>query len=932
MSVCLCSTPAFYALPTIRYIRAMRCSAVITCLLVLFPAVLYSQHTFLPEYERVVQRQRWFMQQRAFPADNIPAETMLKAVNTELAKRQKNGQESIQYTWESLGPDTIAGRISSLAVHPNNPNFWVGGSGGGGVWYSSNRGASWQRFSTRNFPVYAIGCVAYNPHAPNELYAGTGEPNFASFTFPGAGIMRSVNGGQTWSQHGTATLKGSIADLVFHPDDDSLMFAACAGFGDVPGVYRSTNRGATWQRVLEGTSAMDIAIHPTRHNIIYATLSYPLGNSLNGLYRSLDTGRTWTKLSTGLPAAHGRVALTVTPAAPDRLYALISTTDGQLNGLYISSDTGSTFTTSPFVPSNLLGYQGWYNITLAVSPTTVNDMVIGGVKLYRSTSAGSSWTEIELHPDQHALAYLTSDSVLVANDGGVYGVRNFSAYPKNHGLVTTQYYDIGIFDNAKIFGGTQDNGSHIRWQGNWAPTQLGGDVMRAIVHQTIGGMLFAAAPYGLIFKSTTDGLTWFSSTNGIDYSQPSAWKAPLYASEVLGQSSTLFTATTRVYRTTNLGVSWQEISTDLASVFDPITALAQARSDANVIVAAAQNGKVFYTRTGGTVWSDISAGLPERTPTSVNVHPTDRRTFLATFSGYGVPHIWKTIDQGSTWFNVSGNLPDVPINCFTFDPSLPATKWYIGTDFGVYYTLNGGQNWLPLTSGLGIAPVMDIEISVPTGELYIATFGMGVFRTQIAFLPVELVGFQAAEQGSDVLLTWETASELNNSHFFVERSTDGTEFEPIARVAGVGTSSVLQRYSFLDTTVPDIEMLFYRLAQTDMDGTVSYSKVVTLAHTSAVYLPGNPEGLGQVALAPNPFGATTTVQYRLRRTSKVTMVLYSLTGRELRRFFTDVHHNSGSFTLEWDGTDSKGVSVPVGMYMLRLTVNNLTTTIPVIKQ
>lgn len=913
----------------------MRFFTVILTAVLLFPVLACSQHTFLPEYERVALRQQWFLQQRSFPFDTIPAEAMLRAVHAELAQRQQRSgkQQQIQYTWQPLGPDAIAGRMTSLAVHPYNPNLWVAGSGGGGVWMTSSRGTTWRQLSTRNFPVYAVGCVAFNPHAMHELYAGTGEPNFASFTFPGAGIMRSVNGGETWQQWGTASLKGAIADLVFHPDDDSLMFAACAGFGDMPGVYRSTDRGATWQSVLEGTSAMDIAIHPTQHHIIYAALSYPLGNALNGIYRSLDTGRTWTRMQAGLPAQHGRVALTVTPAAPDRLYALISTTAGQLDGLYMSADTGASFTAMSFVPSDLLGAQGWYNITLAVSPSTVNDVVIGGVRLYRTTSGGSNWTEIDLHVDQHAVTYLSDDSLLVANDGGIYGVRNFSAYPKNRGLVTTQYYDIGIFDDAKIFGGTQDNGSHLRWQGDWTPTQLGGDVMRAIVHQTIGGVLFAAAPYGLVFKSTTDGQTWFSSTNGIDYSQPSAWKAPLLASEVPGQGSTLLTATTRVYRTADLGISWQDISPDLASVFDPVTALGQARTDANVIVAAAQNGKVFYTRGGGGIWNDISAGLPERTPTAAVVHPTDRRTFVVTFSGYGQPHVWKTSDQGNIWLDVSGNLPDVPVNCFVFDPALPSTKWYIGTDLGVYYTLDGGQNWLPLTTGLGIAPVTDIEISAASGELYIATFGMGIFRTEIAFLPVELVGFTATEQGEEVRIMWETASETNNSHFFVERSIDGTEFENIARVDGAGTSTVLQQYTFLDTDVPDVDMLFYRLAQVDMDGTVSHSNIQVLARTSTVYHSDDgPPALGQVVPAPNPSGASTVIKYRLRRTSGLTMVLYTLTGQEIRRFFTNVHHNSGSFALEWDGTDAAGRSVPAGIYMLRLTVNNSTTTIPIIRQ
>lgn len=908
----------------------MRCTALILFLSAFFPLLLHGQHAYLPEHERVVARQQWFLQQRLYPHDSIPVEALQTTFRTEMARRKKQviASEIQAYSWEQMGPFTTAGRMTSIAVHPTNPNVWIAGSGAAGVWQTTNRGATWEQLPTEDFPTYAVGAVAFNPHDPQEILAGTGEPNFASFTYPGAGMMRSRNGGTTWQPWGTNTLGGAIADIVFHPDDDQLVFAACAGFGYTAGVYRSANRGASWQRVLEGTSAMDIAIHPQLHHIVYAVLSYPLGNSNNGVYRSLDTGRTWTRLTTGLPAQHGRMALAVTPAAPNNLYVLVSQTNGRLDGLYVSTDTGNNFTAAPNMPSDLLGNQGWYNIAVAVSPQTTNDMLLGGVGLYRTTNNGANWISLGVHVDQHAVHYLTSDSAIVGNDGGMYALRGVAAYPKNANLVTTQYYDIGILDTFKLFGGTQDNGSHMRsTAGTWSATELGGDVMRALVHPAVGGLLFAMAPYGLVFKSTTDGQAWFSSTNGINYAEATAWKAPFLISPVSGQSNTLFMGTTRVYRTTDYGASWQAISTDLSSVFDPITALAQATDDAAVVVAAAQNGKVFHTRTGGANWEEISAGLPMRVPTSAAVLPTDKRTFFVAYSGYGVQHVWKTINRGTTWFSVSGDLPDVPVNCFVFDPAEPATKWYIGTDFGVYYTVNGGQNWLPLTTGLGIAPVTDIEISANTGDIYIATFGMGIYRAKLNFLPVELADFRAYPQGSDVVVEWETASELNNSHFIVERSAESAEFDGIARVNGRGTSTTLHRYAFRDTTVPSTaDYLAYRLAQVDADGTLSRSRIVEVSRASSVFAPALP------AIAPNPFTTETTVSYRLRKTSPVTMVLYSTLGQPVRRFFTNAHHNSGNFTLLWDGKNDEGREVPAGVYLLQLTVRNTTTTSAVLKQ
>ncbi len=904
--------------------------AVILSLLLAAVAPLAGQHVGLPEHLRVVERQRWFLDQRSYPADTIPNTYVVHTLNAERNQQKKMLQQPglHLYSWELLGPSTSGGRMTSISVHPLNPNVWIAGSGGGGVWRTVNRGATWQQLATRDFPVYAVGAVAYHPRFPDEIYAGTGEPNFASFTFAGAGIMRSTDGGLSWSPRGTTSLKGAIADIVVHPDNPDLLFAACSGFGDIPGVYRSINRGQTWQRVLEGTSTMDIALHPTRRNIVYAVLSYPLGNSSNGVYRSLDTGLTWTKLDGALPAETGRMALAVTPAAPDRLYVLVSQTNGQLEGLFVSADTGATFTKMGFLPSNVLGYQGWYNLAIAVSPTTVNDLTVGGVHLYRSTSAGSSWTEIEVHPDQHAAHYLTADSVIIANDGGMYTARNFQGTSHNTGLATTQFYDIGVPASGRIFGGTQDNGSHMWIGGTWSATQLGGDVMRAIAHPGIGGMLFASAPYGLIFKSTTDGQTWFSSTNGIDYSRPSVWKAPLLLSPVSGQGSTLFTATTRVYRSVDLAASWQEISDDLATGLYSITALAQARTDANIVVAASQNGKVFYTRTAGNTWSDISFGLPDRFPTALAVHPADKRTFVVVYSGYGAGHVWRTTNQGANWQNVTGTLPDLPVNCFLFDPTLPDSKWYVGTDFGVYYTLNAGQTWLPLTLGMGIAPIADLEIVQNTGDLFAATFGMGIFRAKIDLLPVELANFEGRQHGNDVLLTWETASERNNAFFLAERSIDGEVFEIIGRAEGHGNSSVLWQYSLLDSgaALGHADRLYYRLVQVDVDGTQAILPTIEVNMMSPVFLDD------RLASAPNPFSGATTVQYRLQRSSPVTMVLYSALGSRVRQFFQNVRHNSGVFSVVWDGRDDNGADMPAGLYMLRLEVHGVSTTIPVIKQ
>lgn len=870
-----------------------------------------SQPKFIPEDKRIKLRQEWFALQREAGSKNISIPKLQKPQNS----TQSTG-------FQFIGPTNAAGRMTCVAIHPQNHNLWLAGAAAGGVWQTFNRGISWQQLSANDFPTLAVGSIAFNPKNPNQILVGTGEPNFAYNNYAGYGILRSENGGITWKKSG---LFGSISKIIFHPTDSAIVFATCAGAGGFPGIFRSLDNGVTWNLILNGTTAMDIAIAPNSPNVIFAVLSYPYGDPMNGIYKSDDKGETWNKLK-NLPTNCGRSCISF--ANPNKLIVLMSDENGAMNGLFVSANLGNTFTKITNAPANLFGNdsQAWYDIACDISPINSQNIILGGVHPFQTTDGGNSWSEIaNVHEDIHAISFFAPDSAIIATDGGIYLINNGIASYRSGNLTTTQFYGFSVTPFGQILGGTQDNGAFFYANATWNKV-LGGDVMKAYIHPEYSNMLFLTTPYGFVWKSQTSGQSWNPSSNGINFSEPSVWVTPFIPSRTSGESNIIYTATSRVYRTEDFGATWTVFSPFLADSSMPITALAQSTKDGSVIIAASENGKVFMTNNTGITWNTISDSLPNRYPTSLTINPADKRFFIATYSGYGTPHIWKTTDQGQTWRKANSNLPDIPVNCFAFDTYFPATNWFAGTDNGLYFTNNAGASWNQYMEGIGIAPILDMQIIPSTKDIYLATYGMGIFKISQASLPVELADFSAKWRGNDILLNWQTVSEQNSGFFELERKIDSeNDFRLSTKLLAAGNSTTRIIYNFTDNPPESASIITYRLKLRDASGESRTFPEITLARDENTAL------LAEYSPMPNPFSEAIEIHYTLLKTADVTLSLHDIFGRNIRTIFQNIHHNSGNFIINWDGNDEQGAKTSSGVYFVCLTINGNRNVFPVMK-
>ncbi|HBZ01088.1 MAG TPA: hypothetical protein DEO84_07190, partial [candidate division Zixibacteria bacterium] len=563
-------------------------------------------------------------------------------------------------------------------------------------------------------------------------------------------------------------------------------------FGKNPerGVYRSTDSGVNWERVLysnDSTGAIDIAINPTNPNIIFASMWERLrnpryrrvGGLSSGIWKSTDGGDTWNRLSTGLPAPSstvGRIGLAIAPSNPDIIYASYSNDPGNLIGFWRSTDGGANWSSrliSP-APSTFSGF-GWYFGRIWVNPTNANTVYFGDVYMWRSTDGAAHWSDITgfMHVDQHAWAPSLTDPNLIfsGNDGGVFkSTNNGLSWAKLYDLPITQFYAMTIDSRTpqRLYGGTQDNSIPRTLDGapnNW-DVLFGGDGFYSAVDFTNSNIIYAESQYGYLGKSTDLGNNWDIILDGINTSERVNWCTPVVMSPF--NHLILFYGAQKLYKTINGGALWSVISPDLTGgsgggnlVFGTITTICQSPLSASVIWVGTDDSRVWVTTNGGTNWTNVSGSLPDRWCTRVTADVFDTATAYVTFSGYHesdhLSHIFKTTNNGTSWSDISGNLIDIPVNDILPDPE-HQQRLFVGTDFGVYYTENGGTLWQLLGDNQSICPVFDIDLNNATRKLVSGTHGRSMYTydlnqldgPQCVFVPGDANGSHTFN-GMDVL-------------------------------------------------------------------------------------------------------------------------------------------------------------------------------------
>jgi hypothetical protein len=851
--------------------------------------------------------------------------------------------------WTSLGycqdgGTRIGGRIVCMAIDPNNTdNLWVG-SASGGIWRSTNAGASWSSVTT-NLPVLGVSSILVDPSNSNTIYAGTGEVYHTEVGVMGhnvwktrgtygIGIIKSTNNGGTWTQVMTKTSDElfAIQSMAFLPGNSNTVFA-CA----TDGLYRSIN-GGVFEKIYTGINVRDIAINPSNTDQIVISVGN-MTNATKGIFRTTNGSNaspTWTQITSGLPASYqGHIKLD--NAGSGMLVASIGVSSGTSNEIYRSTNFGSSWTVQG--TTNHCSYQFWFAHTVGVNPFFTDSIIYGGVNIYRQALTTSRSSISGLHSDHHDIKFdpVRRGTVYVCNDGGVYkstnGGANFSAV--NNGLNATQFYaSLGVSKtNANLMvGGLQDNGQVVYNGTNWiAPTGAGGDGTACAVHPSNNNIVLACRDARAIKRSTNGGSS-FGELSGSSWAfagdSRTAFVAPIAFAPSNG--SIVYQASDNIHISNDGGASFsnnalgggapptspgsyieQRHKTAIALAVSPTNSsklyvstspFAQADNDVNTIYV---NGtpNIFKTTTPATVpYGSIKGSLPDRFVMDFAISRYNDDSVYVVLGGFGASHVYLTPDGGVTWNSISAGLPNVPFNAILIDPVNPKVI-YAGSDFGVYVSPDRGQTWLDYNTGFWDATlIMDLQVDA-NNKLIAATHGKGVFRTDLfdpATLPVTLLDFNGAARQDHNELQWKVTDEQNVSRYELERSANGNSFTRIATVAAQNQTGEIT-YSHRDYT--SLFESYYRLKMIDIDGTYTYSSIVFIRR---------PFGKAEFSVMGNPFSDQINLKYKLPRDQRITVNLFNASGALVRREQYAATAGSGLYTV------SNCSMLPPGAYVLKI--------------
>jgi len=690
----------------------------------------------------------WFFRQRAFPSGNISYEAFHDAVNQaanlkQVSNKRMNKEKSIN--WQFAGPNNLGGRVSCVAMPKSSSTTIYVGAASGGVFKSTDAGATWTAIFDAE-PSLSIGDIAIAPSDSNTIYVGTGESNCGGggMTYDGMGVYKSTDGGASWTSVGLDSTRNT-GRIAINPNNPNIVFVAAMGdlFGTTPqrGIYRTMDGGTSWQQVLfvsDSTGGADLAINPQNPDTIFAAMwervrtpsNEDYGGNQCNIYRSVDGGTTWSILTSGLPAnsaSTGRIGLGISASNPAVVYASICTNTGGFQGIYQTTNNGNTWTlknSSIYVSS-----YGWWNGRISVDPTNSNTVYCSAFYLNKSTNGGSSFSTLNAvtHVDQHA-CYINPNNanfVLAGHDGGLdISTNGGNSFSNVNTLPIMQFYtvDIDYMAPSNLYGGAQDNGTnHTSGSINGWGSVYGGDGFYCAIDPTNDLNRFYESQYG--------------STNfGGPYGNRQNWNTPFVLDPIV--------PTTIYYGAEKLFKGGVAISPDLTNgagngnlVYGTITTISVSKVNNNIIFVGTDDGRVQMTTTGNSPWTDVSAGLPVRWITRVTTDPVKDSVAYVTVSGYKydeyLPHVFRTTNLGSTWTDISGNLPEAPVNELVIDPD-NTNILYAGTDMGVYVTTDLGGTWNLLAQGMPNVPVTMMKLHEPTRTLVAATYGRSMYKLDIS--------------------------------------------------------------------------------------------------------------------------------------------------------------------------------------------------------
>ncbi|MEO5572250.1 MAG: T9SS type A sorting domain-containing protein [Bacteroidia bacterium] len=719
------------------------------------------------EEEGEAEGSDYFYAQRAYPYDKIDYAAYQNAARQ--SKNQLSQMRTASVTpWQYAGANNIGGRIVDIEMDPTNQNVAYLGAASGGIFKTTDAGTTW-------VPVFddettlSIGDIAIAPSNTNIIYVGTGEANggSGSLTYDANGIYKSTNAGVTWSNVGLQ-LTRMTGRMAVHPTNPDIAFAATMGdlYGQSPdrGLYRTANGGTTWTKVLylnDSTGCADVVINPVNPNYVYATTwaksrrpnAKRYYGAESGVWRSTDGGLTWNQLTSGLPAvglSYSRIGVDLCISNPSIVYAMYVDSTYAFGGLFKSTDNGNTWTqtnNADLYSNNVMVNQGYWYGRIKVDPTDADIVYVIGFDMYKTADGGNSWsgTFNGVHVDHHIIAVhpLNHNFVMNGCDGGLHISNNGGdTWIHHEDLPITQFYTCSIDEQnpTNLYGGTQDNGCNRTVTGSFYDwTQIvGGDGFYTFADPIDNTYVYGEYQYGNIFRSDDGGFNFNYIVNGL-YGQGN-WNCPIVIDPQ--NTQTLFTGYQQVFRTDDRGDNWYSISPDLTTIdptgnllFGTITTIDISPLNSDIIYAGTDDGKVWNTLNGGLNWTNVTGTLPARWVTHVTCDPFNMNRTFVTLSGYryhdNMVHVYMTTNNGTSWQDISGNLPDVPCTDIIADPAVDSLL-YVATDVGVYFTRDMGSNWNLLGTGMPALVCNDLQLHSPTHTLLAATYGRGMYKIDLS--------------------------------------------------------------------------------------------------------------------------------------------------------------------------------------------------------
>ena len=682
----------------------------------------------------------------------------------------------------SLGPGVMSGRITCIdGVSGDRNTLWIG-SAGGGVWVSKDAGVTFKPV----FDKYAmsVGAIRVSTKDPKVVWVGSGETWARNSVGVGDGVYKTIDGGDSWTKMGLEHSE-RIARIVIHPvHTDTVLVAATGplfGSGGERGVYRTRDGGKTWERVLfssDDSGAADICMDPQNPDVMYASLwqvrrqawTFNSGGPGSGLYKSTDGGTTWRKLSQGLPDGPlGRIAVAVSPARANRVYAAV---EAKTTAFYMSDDAGEHWTRMNDANANVT-WRPFYFANIVPDPKNFDRVYKGGLNLSVSDDAGKTFSGggggggASYHSDIHGLWVdpKNPEYLVLGTDGGVYVSYNRgTTWRAVLNLPVGQFYHV-TYDQQwpyNVYGGLQDNGT---WK---APSRRSGGVPNRLWESLNGGDGFWAFPdpkdQDLVYTeyqggnvsrvrtSTGESKDIKPTTGPGDPKLRFNWNAPLH----VGQSGALYIGSQFLYRSKDQGDTWEKLGGDLttndllkqrqdksgglsidnsgAENFCTVYAIGESPKDASVVWVGTDDGNVQVTRDGGRTWTNVRAniaGVPKDAGVSyVDPSPFDAATCFITVDGHFVndmqPHVYVTRDYGRTWKALASDAIRGYAHVIKQDLVNPDLL-FVGTEWGLFCSLDGGQQWAQIKAGIPDVAVRDLAIQPREGDLLVATHGRGIF-------------------------------------------------------------------------------------------------------------------------------------------------------------------------------------------------------------